>query len=81
MKPRYLVALIAGMAVLYPLSIGPVMARERQMAGAPSPVPGFYKPLMQLSKASPAFRDLLMWYLQCWGLPVNNHPREKKFHS
>jgi hypothetical protein len=75
-QPYYLVALIGGLVLLYPLSSGPVMARQRQMAGTALPPPTFYKPLIEISKVSPAFRDLLRWYLECWGMPVNKHPRK-----
>ena len=75
MKPRHWAYLIVGAVLLYPLSIGPVMARKRQMEGAPTRIPAFYKPLEQLAKVSPACREMLLSYLEFWGLPMNRPVR------
>jgi hypothetical protein len=72
MKHRYKIAAVFGLLLLaYPLSIGPVMARKRQMEGGASSIPAFYRPLIQGAEASPAFREMLLSYLELWGLPVN----------
>jgi len=73
MKPSHLVAVILGVALLYPLSIGPVMQRGLR--------PAFYDPLFRSAKAAPPFRDILLWYLDCWGVAVNTSKTEKLFHG
>jgi hypothetical protein len=76
MKPRHWIAFVLVAAVLYPLAFGPFMAHRRAMAGGTLPtVPTFYKPLEQLSEASPTFRSVLLWYLQAWGFPAENPRR------
>ena len=76
MKPRHFMLVVLCAIALYPLSIGPVMAREQQMAGGPQPVPAVYEPLMQLAMRSPASLDLLLRYLEWWGLPMSRHSRK-----
>jgi len=66
MKPLHLVALVVGVALLYPLSVGPAMQRGLSTGGY-----AFYSPLFQLAKASPPFGDVLRWYLNLWGVHAN----------
>jgi hypothetical protein len=79
MKPRHWIYLSVGAVLLYPLSIGPVMARKTQMEGTPASIPAFYKPIEQLSKASPAFRDTLLSYLRIWGIPINRSGMHRRY--
>ncbi|MDR3402553.1 MAG: hypothetical protein P4L99_08645 [Chthoniobacter sp.] len=62
MKPYHL--LFVGVALLYPLSMGPAIRRGLSKGGY-----AFYDPLLQLAKAAPPFGAVLRWYLDLWGVP------------
>jgi hypothetical protein len=79
MRPLSLILATVLLPLLYALSLGPVLARVCQMRGSPPHVPAFYRPLIQLSNASPLFRNLLRRYLEWWGLPINKTVPHRRY--
>jgi hypothetical protein len=76
MKPRHLIlALICGLLLGYPLSMGPVVrANLAKHHGPYTPVQEkFYAPVFWLASNSPAFGKCLDWYFHLW-IPVQSWP-------